>query len=83
MRNAEDKLLRAQRHAEDRRFKSEEEIARLKREYEEMSEERRENDKQVEETKQEALEVDRKVCCFSCCLSSSLVNMNPIRCKSI
>ncbi|THH11642.1 hypothetical protein EW145_g515 [Phellinidium pouzarii] len=61
MRNAEDKLVRAQQHAEDRRGKSEEEIARLKRDYEEMSEERRENDKQVEETKQDANELERKV----------------------
>ncbi|KAI5122463.1 hypothetical protein M0805_008774 [Coniferiporia weirii] len=61
MRNAEDKLVRAQQHAEDRRGKSEEEIARLKRDYEEMSEERRENDKQVEETKQDANELERKM----------------------
>ncbi|KAH8114618.1 Nuf2 family-domain-containing protein [Phellopilus nigrolimitatus] len=61
MRNAEDKLQRAQQHAEDRRGKSEDEIARLKKDYEEMSEERRENDKQVEETKQEAAELERKM----------------------
>lgn len=61
MRNAEEKLIRAQQHAEDRRTRSEEERARIKREYEEMAEERRENEKQVEETKQEALEVERKV----------------------
>lgn len=62
MKNAEEKLIRAQRHAEDRKARSEDEIVRLKKEYEIMSEERRENDKQVEETKQEADEVERKVC---------------------
>lgn len=70
---AEEKLVRAQRHAEDRRIKSEEEIQRFKREYEEMSEERRENDRQVEETKQEANEVDRKVRELFECVAALLI----------
>lgn len=82
MRNAEDKLMRAQQHAEDRRYKSEEEIARLKREYEEMAEERRENDKHVEETKQEALEVERKVRMAPLCIIFSK-KLTQIRCKNI
>lgn len=61
LKNAEEKLSRAQQHAEDRHKKSEDEIARLRKEYEEMSEERRENDKQVEEMKESAAELERKV----------------------
>lgn len=62
MKNGEEKLQRAQRYAEDRRARSEDEIQRLKKEYESMSEERRENDKMVEETKHEADEVEKRVC---------------------
>ncbi len=63
MKNAEEKLQRAQVHAQDRRGRSELEIQKLKKEYEAMSEERRVNDKVVEETKYEADEVERQVGC--------------------
>lgn len=59
--NAQDKLERAQRHAEDRRLASQQTIERLEREYEEMAVERRDNDKQVEEMRAEADDVERKV----------------------
>jgi len=61
MKNAEEKLQRAQVHAQDRRGRSELEIQKLKKEYEAMSEERRVNDKVVEETKYEADEVERQM----------------------
>lgn len=59
--NAQEKLERAQRHAEDKRLASQQTIERLQREYEEMAVERRDNDKQVEELRAEADEIERKV----------------------
>ncbi|KAI0085396.1 Nuf2 family-domain-containing protein [Irpex rosettiformis] len=57
--NATEKLERAQRHAEDRRLASQQQIERLKTEYQEMANERRENDRQVEELRAEADELER------------------------
>lgn len=59
--NAQEKLERAQRHAEDKRSISQQTIDRLQHEYEEMAIERRDNDKHVEEMRAEADEVERKV----------------------
>ncbi|KAH8108199.1 Nuf2 family-domain-containing protein [Cristinia sonorae] len=59
--NAQEKLERAQRHAEDKRLASQQTIERLQREYEEMSVERRDNDKQVEEMRAQADEIERKM----------------------
>ncbi|OSD02761.1 hypothetical protein PYCCODRAFT_1458867 [Trametes coccinea BRFM310] len=59
--NAQEKLERAQRHAEDKRLASQQTIERLQREYEEMSVERRDNDRQVEELRAEADEIERKM----------------------
>ena len=59
--NAQEKLERAQRHAEDKRLASQQTIERLQREYEEMAVERRDNDRQVEELRAEADEIERKV----------------------
>ena len=59
--NAEERLARAQQHANERRIRADEEIVRLKRDYLEMAEERRENDRIVEETKKEADELEKKV----------------------
>lgn len=59
--NAQDKLERAQRHAEEKRHASQQTIERLQREYEQMDIERKENDKQVEELRKEADEVEAKV----------------------
>ena len=59
--NAQYKLERAQRHAEEKRIASQKTIERLQQEYEEMSLERRDNDKQVEEMRADADEIERKV----------------------
>ncbi|KAI0060855.1 hypothetical protein BV25DRAFT_1827411 [Artomyces pyxidatus] len=59
--NAQEKLERAQRHAEDKRQASQQAIERLQREYEDMALERRDNDKHVEELRGEADEVERKM----------------------
>ncbi|KAH9901654.1 Nuf2 family-domain-containing protein [Cubamyces lactineus] len=59
--NAQEKLERAQRHAEDKRIASQQTIERLQREYEEMAVERRDNDRQVEELRAEADEIERKM----------------------
>ncbi|KAI0646761.1 Nuf2 family-domain-containing protein [Trametes meyenii] len=59
--NAQEKLERAQRHAEDKRLASQQTLERLQREYEEMSVERRDNDRQVEELRAEADEVERQM----------------------
>lgn len=59
--NAQEKLERAHRHAEDKRIASQQTIERLQREYEEMVNERRDNDRQVEEMRGEAADVERKV----------------------
>lgn len=60
--NAQEKLERAQRHAEDKKHSSQQTIERLQREYEEMALERRDNDKQMEELRREADDVAAKVC---------------------
>jgi chromosome segregation ATPase len=60
--NAHEKLERAQRHAEEKRQASQQTIDRLQREYERMDIERRDNDKQVEELREEADEIEAKVC---------------------
>jgi kinetochore protein Nuf2 len=60
--NAQDKLERAQRHAQEKRSASQQTIERLQIEYEEMVVQRRENEKQVEEINSEANEIERKVC---------------------
>ncbi|KAL6309187.1 Nuf2 family-domain-containing protein [Sparassis latifolia] len=59
--NAQEKLERAQHHAEDKRVMSQQTIERLQREYEEMAVERRDNDRQVEEIRTEADEIERKM----------------------
>ncbi|KAJ7929385.1 Nuf2 family-domain-containing protein [Mycena leptocephala] len=59
--NAQEKLERAQKHAEDRKVASQKTIDRLQREYDEMAIERRENDKQVEELRGEANELETKM----------------------
>ncbi|OCH95255.1 hypothetical protein OBBRIDRAFT_822977 [Obba rivulosa] len=59
--NAQEKLERAERHAQDKRLASQQTIERLKQEYEEMAVERRDNDKQVEELRAEAVEIERKM----------------------
>lgn len=60
--NAQEKLERTQRHAEDKRHTSQQTVERLQREYEEMALERRDNDKQMEELRKEANDVVAKVC---------------------
>ncbi|KAJ7582459.1 hypothetical protein C8J56DRAFT_1167567 [Mycena floridula] len=47
--NANEKLERAQRHAEDKKLASQKTIDRLQKEYDEMVVERRDNDQQVDE----------------------------------
>ncbi|KAH9857774.1 Nuf2 family-domain-containing protein [Lenzites betulinus] len=59
--NAQEKLERAQRHAEDKRLASQQTLERLQREYEEMSVERRDNDRQVEELRAEANDIERQM----------------------
>ncbi|KAI6150938.1 Nuf2 family-domain-containing protein [Pisolithus tinctorius] len=59
--NAQEKLERAQRHAEEKRHASQQTIERLQREYEQMDVERRENDKQVEELRKEVDEIETKM----------------------
>lgn len=59
--NAQEKLERAQRHAEEKRQASQQTVERLQRDYEKMDIERRENDKQVEELRMEAGDIETKV----------------------
>ncbi|OAX43797.1 hypothetical protein K503DRAFT_765525 [Rhizopogon vinicolor AM-OR11-026] len=59
--NAQEKLERAQRHAEEKRQASQQTIDRLQREYDKMDVERRENDKQVEELRMEAGDIESKM----------------------
>lgn len=59
--NAQEKLERAQKHAEEKRIANQRTLERVQREYEEMVIERRDNDKQVEELRAEAVEIERKV----------------------
>ena len=61
-------------HAEERRTRAQDELARLQRDYSEMSEERKENDKLVEETKAEAAELERKVATFPIGFRSTLTD---------
>lgn len=64
--NAQEKLERAQRHAEEKRQASQQTIERLQREYEKMDVERRDNDKQVEELRMEASDIESKGGLTSC-----------------
>ena len=66
--NAQEKLDRAQRHAEEKRQASQQTIERLQREYEQMDVERRDNDKLVEELRKEADDTETKVA-FPHCLA--------------
>ncbi|KAI9569099.1 Nuf2 family-domain-containing protein [Boletus coccyginus] len=59
--NAQEKLERVQRHAEEKRQASQQTIERLQREYEQMDIERRDNDKHVEELRKEADDVEAKM----------------------
>jgi len=59
--NAEEKLEREQNYADDQHARSQETITKLKKEFEEMSLERRDNDQAVEETKREAAQTERKM----------------------
>jgi len=59
--NAQVKLERAQKHAEDKKLASQRTIERLQLEYDEMVVERRENDKQIEEVRDEANQVEAKI----------------------
>ncbi|KIJ34638.1 hypothetical protein M422DRAFT_70137 [Sphaerobolus stellatus SS14] len=59
--NAEEKLEREQKYADNQRAKSQGTIAKLKQEFEEMALERRDNDHVVEENKKAAAEIDRKM----------------------
>ncbi|KAI5900061.1 uncharacterized protein SCHCODRAFT_02481993 [Schizophyllum commune H4-8] len=65
--NAQDKLERAQRHAEDKRTTNARTLERLNAEYVHMSEERRDNDRVVKDLTAETEEVERKECRM-CCL---------------
>ncbi|KAH7913923.1 Nuf2 family-domain-containing protein [Hygrophoropsis aurantiaca] len=58
--NAQEKLERAQRHAEEKRLASQQTIERLQKEYEEMVVERQDNDNQVEELRMEADQIEAK-----------------------
>ncbi|ETW85632.1 hypothetical protein HETIRDRAFT_309393 [Heterobasidion irregulare TC 32-1] len=59
--NAQEKLERAQQHAEDKRLAGQHTIERLQREYEEMVLDRRDNEKQVEELRSKANEFERQM----------------------
>ena len=48
-------------HAEDKRAASQQTLERLQREYDEMAEERKDNDRQVEALRSEADELERKM----------------------
>jgi len=61
LQNAQDKLERAQKHAEDKRFASQQTIERLQREYEEMALDRKDNDDQMEKLRMEADDVAAKM----------------------
>lgn len=59
--NAQEKLDRAVRHAQEKRSAGQQTIERLQAEYEEMVAERRDNDKEVEEYHVQEREVQRTV----------------------
>ena len=59
--NAQEKLDRAVRHAQEKRNASQQTIERLQAEYEEMVAERRDNDKEVEEYHIQEREVQKTV----------------------
>lgn len=61
MANANEKLAWAQRHAEEKRAANQQTIDRLRKEYDVMDVERRDNDKQVEELRKEADGIQAKV----------------------
>lgn len=68
--NAQEKLDRAQKHAEDKRLGSQKTIERLQQEYEQMALERRDNDKQMDELRKDADNVAARVRMISkihCC----------------
>ena len=69
--NAQEKLDRAVRHAQEKRSASQQTIERLQAEYEEMVTERRDNDKEVEEYHIQEREVQKTVR-FDC-LKASLI----------
>lgn len=73
--NAQDKLERAEKHAEEKRYASQHAIERLLREYEQMDVERRDNDKQVEELRKEADDTEAKITEH---LKKSEVEMNDL-----
>ncbi|KAF9052757.1 Nuf2 family-domain-containing protein [Panaeolus papilionaceus] len=59
--NAQVKLERTQRHAEERRHTSQKSLENLQREYEHMALERRENDKNIEEIREESRQIKVKM----------------------
>jgi len=59
--NAQEKLDRAVRHAQEKRTASQQTIERLQSEYEEMVAERRDNDREVEEYHVQEREVQKTV----------------------
>jgi kinetochore protein Nuf2 len=59
--NAEEKLERTRRQAADRQAASAQTLARLQREYAELSAERRENDREVDTLNKEADEIERRM----------------------
>jgi hypothetical protein len=59
--NAQEKLERAQRHAEEKRQASQRTVEHLQRNYETMDIEGQENDEQVEELRMEAGDIEIKV----------------------
>ena len=59
--NAQEKLDRAVRHAQEKRNASQQTIERLQAEYEEMVADRRDNDKEVEEYHVQEREVQKTV----------------------
>lgn len=76
--NAQEKLERAQRHAEEKRHASQQTIERLQREYEQMDIERCDNDKLVEELRKEADDTEAKVTFPSPCLAHG-IHLTPPR----
>jgi len=75
------KLEKTQKHAEDKKVSNQKRIEKLQLEYADMVVERRENDKQIEEVRQEANEVEMKVCSKTHCISNN--SQQCCRCKNI
>lgn len=59
--NAQEKLERAKRHAEEKRTLSQHAMERLKRDYDAMSEERRLNDSEMEHIRAQAEAIESEV----------------------